>query len=273
MARTFEYAVLTAVPNERRGERVNVGVVVFRDDRLDVRFKQAAYKLRALTGENWDERLDSLAITASSLFEPKGKAADALERFKMLDPLFKPSDLGWLSVSDEADYEEKIDQILASLVALPRRERQETKSRINTEITREFSRAKIMAPLEEGIEGGKVVRDFSIDPREGLSADFALQNGVLHVASTLDLRKQSANLSEAALKSIVLDKAERKYPGRVRKIGVYAVDEDMQDNFKHHINLLGDYADDLYNWLDPRGRDKFKKSIFDALSRHGDGLI
>ena len=54
MAHTYEYAVLTAVPNPRRGERVNVGIIVFRDDRIDVRFKEAVYKLRALTGENWN---------------------------------------------------------------------------------------------------------------------------------------------------------------------------------------------------------------------------
>jgi hypothetical protein len=51
MARSYKYAVLTAVPNPRRGERVNVGIIVFRPDGFDVRFKQAEYKLRALTGE------------------------------------------------------------------------------------------------------------------------------------------------------------------------------------------------------------------------------
>ena len=37
MAVTYKYSILQAVPDPRRGERVNVGVVVFLADRLDVR--------------------------------------------------------------------------------------------------------------------------------------------------------------------------------------------------------------------------------------------
>jgi hypothetical protein len=49
MAHTYQYSILTAIPDARRGERVNVGIVVFREGKADVRFVQAAFKLKALT--------------------------------------------------------------------------------------------------------------------------------------------------------------------------------------------------------------------------------
>ena len=271
MARIYEYAVLTAVPNRRRGERVNVGVVVFRSDRIDVRFKQAGYKLRALTGENWDARLESAEAHLTALASAELKPSDVLAEFVLLEPLLVPSDLGWLKAADDFEYERAVDQIIGSLIGVPRRrERVETKTRINTEIAQEFRRINV---LGKDIESGMVVRDFEIDDDEGLRADFALQNGKLHVASTLDLRKQNTNLGEAALKSIVLDKAGRKYDKNVRKIGVYAVDEDLKDSFRSHMSLLGDYADELYNWGDFEGRSRFRKSILDAIGVAGHGLL
>ncbi|TMK03458.1 MAG: DUF3037 domain-containing protein [Alphaproteobacteria bacterium] len=44
MAHIYKYTILTAIPDPRRGERVNVGIIVFKDDGLDVRFRQASGK-------------------------------------------------------------------------------------------------------------------------------------------------------------------------------------------------------------------------------------
>jgi len=90
----------------------------------------------------------------------------------------------------------------------------------------------------------------------------------MHIATTLDLRKANASLAEAALKSIVLDKASdvfgKKYRG-VRTMGVYAVASDMRQHFKQHIELLGDYADDVYNWEDANQHGKFLRIMYDAI--------
>lgn len=264
MAPTFEYAVLTAIPDPRRGERVNVGLVVFRPDRADVRFKHASQKLRALTGEAWDDRMTSAEARLKTLFEEGSAPAAILAEFEMLEPLLQPSQLGWLSAPDEGAYEQRVAEIMSSLVGMPPRERAERHSRINTEIAAHFRQVHLLAKGSETIRDGKVVRDFPIAPNEGLSADFALRNGKMHIASTLDLRKQTSSLGEAALKSIVLDKSEKIYRGNLRSIGVYAVEPDMAQNFKEHIELLNDYSHVTYNWSDPNGQWGFKKSIYDA---------
>lgn len=80
-------------------------------------------------------------------------------------------------------------------------------------------------------------------------------------------------MGEAALKSIILDKASRRYGDAIRKIGVYAVDRDMMEAFRSHIDLLGDYGDDLYDWLDQDSRRKLQRSFYDAMGWEAGDLI
>jgi hypothetical protein len=203
-----------------------------------------------------------------------GPSQERLKQLKAMEPLLQPMGLGYFQVASDADYDRQLENILESLVALPKKERTETKTRINTEISREFRKLELLAKGEESIEDHKVVRDFTIDADENLVADFALKNGKLVVASTLDLRKQGSSLAEAALKSITLDKATRRYRDDVRTVGVYAVDHGMKETFKPQISMLGDYAQVLYDWEDRDERRAFKRSVFDALKRSYDnGLL
>src|SRR5687767_9370520 len=119
MAHIFEYAVLTAVPDRRRGERVNIGLIVFRGNSLDVRFKHAAYKLRALTGHAWDTHIETAEQRLVSLFHRDIKPTDLLAEFDLLEPVFKPSSLGWLSARDDEEYEERVAEIVSTLIGLP----------------------------------------------------------------------------------------------------------------------------------------------------------
>lgn len=273
MARSYRYAVLTAVPNPRRGERVNVGVIVFRPDGFDVRFKQAEYKLRALTGDNWKSRIESAEERLKCLFDPNIRAELLVEKIKTVDPLFQPSGLGYLEPESEGEYNVLVDQILSSLVTLPKRERtSETKSRINTEIAAVFRKHSLLASKDQTIEDHKVVRNFEIDPNEGIVADFAFKNGKLLIASTLDLRKAASGIEHAALSSIKLDKARRRYK-EVKTIGVYAVDNGMRENFSSHLRLLSEYADDLYDWSDYEDSRSFQRTVFKVLNVDDLGLL
>ncbi len=265
MEHTYKYTILTAIPDSRRGERVNIGIVVFRDNDLDVRFRLASYKLKALTGATWDSRIGTLQSRIPETFEKTAPAEDILRRIHLLDPIIAPVGMGTLTASDLKDYERCLDEILSRLVLLPRKEKTvETQSRINTEIAKIFKKDKVLAKPDESITKKKIVRGLPVAPNEGLAADFALKNGKMYVASTLDLRKHNATIAEAALKSIVLDKASHVFE-RVRKIGVYAVDPDMKAHFKQHIELLSDYSDETFNWSNVTSQRKFIRSMYEAL--------
>jgi hypothetical protein len=39
----------------------------------------------------------------------------------------------------------------------------------------------------------------------------------------------------------------------------------MRAHFKQHIELLGDYAEEIYNWEDGRQHQKFLQNMYNAL--------
>jgi hypothetical protein len=268
MAHSYKYSILTAIPDRRRGERVNVGIVVFHKDKLDVRFQQAAFKLKALTRENWDSRIEGIRQRIAGLHRPSLSAEDTLDQIGFVDPLIAPTGLGTINAYGTDDYERSIDDIMESLVLLPKPKPSDTASRINTEIATIFRKAKALAKREQSLKDGKIIRGLAVAPNEGLTADFALKNGKMHIASTLDLRKALVRIDEAALKSIILDKSRDKFGKGARLIGVYAVEPDMKKQFSAHIELLSDYANETYNWLEPAKRNKFLHTMYDAMDHH-----
>jgi hypothetical protein len=200
-------------------------------------------------------------------------AEETIKKIRIVDPLFQPSGLGKLRVESEEEYGKHVERVLVSLVALPpKTERAPTMNRLNSEIAQAFKKAKVLARGDEGIEDHKVVRNFVIDHREGLIADFALKNGKLLVASTLDLRKSSSGLEFAALSSIKLIKATRVFK-EVRTVGVYAVDKGMKANFESQLTMLEENSEQSFDWADLDQKNKFQKLVFDALEVAGDGLF
>ena len=53
MVHVYDYAVLQAIPDQRRGERVNIGVAVLKEDGLGIRVFESR-KVQALTGQSWE---------------------------------------------------------------------------------------------------------------------------------------------------------------------------------------------------------------------------
>ncbi len=266
MAHIFKYAILMAIPDPRRGERVNVGIVVFLNDRIDVRFAELS-KISALAGGNWDAYATDLRRRLIDQFGSSEKAEEIIRADPRLDPVFQASDLSWLSINSANEYEDRIKEIMTSLVIRPKPEEARSKStRINTEISRQLRSFKVLAKRDETINTHRVVRDFYISKKEELIADFALKNGMMHIAATLDLRKSQVRLDEAALKAITLDKAREIFDSNVKLLGVYAAPEGAQQ-FKPHIELLKDYSDKVYNWLDESERKAFTGALRRAASR------
>ena len=265
----FNYAILTAIPDARRGERVNVGLVVFLPSRLDVRFSDLN-KLRAITGHDWTDYAKEASDRLSGMFVPDLKPHEFNRRVEDLEPVIKPTDAGWFILDQIEDYEKRVDEILLALVTRPRAVSKKSASRINSEIKKEFKKANILADSTETIEDHKVMPNFYISADEALRADFVLKNGAYHVTATLDLRHENVHIKEAAWKAVVLDRAKAVLMPKTRLLGVYAATPTAHQ-FKPHIQILRDYADDLYNWADLEDRQRYFRDIYDAIG-FADGL-
>jgi hypothetical protein len=265
MAIVFNYAVLMAIPDPRRGERVNVGIVVFAPGGLDVRLTEMG-KVKALTGNDWSSYATSAARRLRERYTSSDEAHAAITAAEPFDPILRATSPAWFALDSLNDYEGRIREILSALVVRPKRTAEKAKTtRINTEIARELKQSDVLAAHDEPMDSHKVVRDYCVE--DELRADFAQRNGVLRVAATLDLRRAHVDIREATLKAIVLDRAKKVYGHDARRIGVYAALPEEMPHFKQHLELLHDYSDEVFNWQIEGERAGFMQFVKSGFPR------
>jgi hypothetical protein len=267
MAHIYNYAVLMAIPDPGRGERVNVGVVVFLDNRIDVRFAELS-KVRAITGQRWEEYVKGVERRLIDRFSSGLEAQEEIARAPQFDKVFHASDVAQFSIYSESDYEARVREILDTLVTRPKlAEIKFRTTRINTEIAKQLRKVKVLAAKDEPLHTHKVVRNYLVE--DELHADFAQMNGVLRCAATLDLRRPHADIKETTLKAITLDRARATRSEPVERIGVYATATPDSKEHRYHIELLGDYSERTFNWEDPDGRRAFMNFVYSGLGAKG----
>jgi hypothetical protein len=264
MAHSFKYAILQAVPDPRRGERANIGVVGFAKDGLDVRVL-ATRKLSALTARSWDADIKGFVEIIKALDDARLPSDERVQHLHSIEGTFSLSQPGWFEAANEQEFDAAMRDIAKSLVAKPRRARRADGSSVVSEISAELRKAKVLASKDDTIESGLVFRSYDIG--DGLQADFAQQNSKFHVAAVLDLRANNPQLAQAALKSIVLDQAEERLEN-VHKVGVYSAAKERLPELHDNLAILKPYADDIYNWEDEHDRTHLTRMFYDAYAKH-----
>jgi hypothetical protein len=269
MGPIYKYAVLEAIPDPRKGERVNVGVAAFSPTGLEIRFGSVGAKLRALTGRSWSPDFDAAKANLLSIFDAQKAPEEWRESALQWSAWLKPSALGSLRAASPEEFFERIDHIIKTLVDVPPPTAKRPKTtRIKTEITRALQENALLADRGESITSGRVVKDYLVAPEEDLWADFAAKNGAMLVVSALDLRKQNTPRGEAALKSITLDTADRIYNGAAKTVGIYAVDPTALPEYRPHLAMLHEYAKTAFvDWGDAVQRRQFLSLL--ATTLHG----
>lgn len=267
MERIVKYSILRAVPDKRRGETVNVGMVAFLPDRLDVRFAELG-KLRALTGQDWESYATSYLDGMNSIFDQCKGSDNLFDTLAHADTVFGPTEMGWFRATSDEDYEQQIKEVMAALVLKQKVKIAAKKTGINTELAKSFKAIKALASKEEGIDSKKIVREYTVSAEDNLVADFAWKNGKLNFAATLDLRSGGVLHGTAALKAITLDKAQTQFGGdqKVNRIGIYAVAPSMELEHRAHLSLLKDYSDTTFNWALPGDQKKFLRYMSDSMN-------
>ena len=266
MAHTFNYAVLTAIPDPRRGERVNVGLVVFLAERVDIRFPEVR-KIRVLQNGNWEHYVADVQRAVDQSYARTNDAQSFVDTFSLIGGVIRCSGLSWFSIDNVEQYEQRVNEILAALVQRARPESRPATTQLNTEIAATFRRVKLLAQPREGIDVPKVHRNFIVSTEDDLAADFGFRNGRTHVIATLELRRDAVDKGRAALKAITLDRARTAFPG-AHRIAVYAAPHGATQ-FRSHIHMLSEYADETYNWADSREKTNYLNGIYAAIQDPG----
>lgn len=264
MDRSFNYAILQAIPDVRRGERANIGIVAFKPDGLDVRIFETR-KLSALTARSWDADIKAFSEVIGKLDDSTLDPPQRISQLKSVEGMFVLSEPGWFKAATAGEYERTLKELVRTLVARPKRARHSEGSSVVSEISATLRRADVLASKDDELNSGRVFRSYEI--AEGLEADFAQQNSMFHVAAVLDLRANNPQLAQAALKSVVLDQADARF-ANVHKVGVYSAAKERLPELRANLAILKPYADDIYNWEDEHDRVALTRLFYNAYVAH-----
>lgn len=259
MARSYKYCVLRYRPDPVRGEVVNVGLVIFVDGRVDVRVTRQLTKAQALSPNLSFKMTGVLQADIADVCKdvPPEQAVVLLRDFAP----FTCSALGFFLATNDT-YEAKVEQTMRWLVTPPRRpSSMEGKSRLFTEIKREFQRFNLLGHEADELSEHKVLTSYSLPGEEDLQADFIFKNGIYHLTQVVDYqttpRAAQAKIKEVSVKAIALHQAPRALDGRTAGYALVRVPPEYESIAKPHLSILHDFCPNVLRYDIDSDRRKY----------------
>jgi len=259
MHRSFEFQIIRYEPDARRGERVNIGLLVHTQPAPQVHLLKNMSKALALSPQvrfhlNLQAELADMFADLST--------DGSLQHMRTFEP-FSLSELGHFYCTAQ-DLQGHIEAAMRRLVNPARRpSAREGNTRLHTEIKRQFKSDGVLATDPREITQHKVVADFEFPGDEELTADFAFKNGAWLLTQVIDYRTTtlaaaSKKIKEVSLKAIALDQAIKE-PDRllgeklvVNTSAVVWVPEELADAVGPQLDILEDYCGKIYRFQNQR---------------------
>jgi hypothetical protein len=205
------YATLQFQPHPNRTEHLNYGIVTFLPEGgVRVHIAASLKKLKAI-----DPETDLLSIRAQEQEIPQmikdaslPKALALLNALRVLRGVAE-SDLGYFSFASDAHYTKQVHLALNAQCEAPMppsRER-EPKSRLFVDVRSRFRMLGILAKERDALPDHQVVEQYVPDQGVDVKVEFALQNGLLRIAQTVDLRADTRESVSAQHRQSAYSKA------------------------------------------------------------------
>lgn len=246
------YSVLRYSPYHNRSEHLNVGIMVLLPDGK-VR-AHIAHNLRKVKAFDPAANLEQIREIEKGLpdFVETQKWNDenlfsALQGLGTVTPYPKPS---MFVFDSESEYEEIVASALSTLVE-PRRKGKTLRdplSRLFLDVKSVFTQFSWLGRTSNEINNHLIVPRFPVSVEEGVTAEFALRNGKLHIIETVDFRPGNlhAKRQEAMSKALVFDVAAQIEKGTVMSYVITA--GASLPEAKPVVNLLNRYSEHMIAW-------------------------
>jgi hypothetical protein len=215
MTSIARYATLQLRPYSNRSEHINYGVLVFEKSNglvvIEAQVAPVANKVKAFAPHiSFAELQSSAHELASHATSMRFESIDrALDWFHVMDMLRdnKADTMGIFKFRDSHEKQSRIDMAIMSLcnVAKPRKITRSPKSRLFYDLREQFKAVGILAPKGVDFPEHQVVEHYAPEPSTDVRVEFALQNGMLRIAQTVDLRSDDELSSQQ--RNAVLSKA------------------------------------------------------------------
>lgn len=250
MARTYRYAILQLLPFAHRDEVINVGIVVFRQEKLQVRLSAPPTLLSYFGVQS--STLDWVAESVARRDNPERSLSERVSELSSLSGV-KLSELGWFSADEGEQYELRLNQIIGQYVDKPKVAKPRlAKKRLLDDLKRVFKEYEIYGQRPEDLHRHRVVARMPVGPSGKLHIDFLLKNGTYHATETLDFRtSQDAGpneLKNAALASVTFQHARDALgPNDTNCYLVYAASSIVEAAVRPAIEIAGRDVTDSFN--------------------------
>ena len=230
MARTYEFSVLRLEPNPLRAESVNLGLIVFREGSVDVRFGRVLTRARAIMPDFDVAQLDQITDTYERLGQvdlPVDEKHRTLRRIGVASL----GDRNHFTVSSDSppDYEAKVQELLGLFVGEKRARTNSVRASrtLIADVRAEFRKLDVLAAVGDSnaIKDHRIVPEWPIPQRPSLKADLALKNGDMRVCEVVDLNLQENHSLPGTFYSgvVTLEQAESLAEAKQRIFAYRAV--------------------------------------------------
>jgi len=270
MVQSFKFAVVRLAPGGVRDERINIGVVVFQNDGVDVRLPRRLDKIRVLSSAIDQAKVRELAtlINDRDASLRSSGVEDAEARFRAIGKIgpLSFSQLGSFSCSSARDYESRIASLFQHVVdpePAPKTIRSK-RSRVLTQLKRALREHRVLARPDENLHSHRVVSNLSL--ADGLVADLVLKNGKMHVLETVDVSDPDTSARKAvtdiAVSALVLEQARISFgEDQTSSRLVYAASCSVEAAAKSCLDAAAHQGADLYNWASDQDKIRLITSI------------
>ena len=220
----FDYCVIRYMPDPKRGEIINLGLIIFTKSGVDVRILPTLNKVRIIDGRSEEEDLEKLKRTLEGI----ASFADNVDQQHSLLTAFSSSlffsEKSYFSIDHNEEYEQKIKYLFDVLVKPhPIYTRQVKQSRLHTRLRKKFIQMDIFSKDINQIEQHKVVANYPISESTGMQVDFLVKNGKYHVSEAIDfeVNDTKSKFRETTLKTMAFLES-KKILGKTECYFVYS---------------------------------------------------
>lgn len=271
MNHSCKFSVVQFVAHPIRNERMNVGIVVFGNDGIDVRVSKRLERVRSFSAAVDVEQVRQ-SILGLREIDAQARAMGAISEEQRLQNLSSFSGFGFSSAGSfdsksSFDYENAIASLLQKLVEpepAPARMTKGRSSRLLSTLKKALRQERILARKNESIDSHRVVSNYEIV--EGLAANLVLKNGAMHVFEAVDALSDDASsikvFKDIGYSTLVFEQARMTFgEAETRARLIYQASADMERVAKPALDAAAHQGAELVNWESREDRVKFVTTV------------
>lgn len=250
-----KYGLITMTPDPERLDKVVIGIICLCDRVWEVKLTTNYLKILAVNPQYPISHLALIEENIHDAIEELSTLAEAKAYLNTMTGSIQIDEFEGNFAYENEDH--RIKQITAIFAESINPKNKQSKSKqtnaspihIRATLKSQFEHMGLLGKSEIDIDNHKVIPRYPVNINQGLYADFALKNSVMHITETIDFgvsdESFTAKKYEAQAKCLILKAGKELFGDNTKRYVVLA--GSSKTNASAYVNLLSANAD-LYVW-------------------------